>query len=145
MIRAAVFGVGAVLAGTAVYYVVERVLHVGMIGILAILVGYMVGYAVRQGAGGRGGRRFQVLAVILTYCAIDFGYAVVALNDVATIPVRYLLALPVLVSLGSMPFGLITALIIFIGMRQAWVMTSPHVIDISGPFKVGTGAAPTPA
>ena len=83
--------------------------------------------------------------MILTYCAIDFGYAVVALNDVATIPVRYLLALPVLVSLGSMPFGLITALIIFIGMRQAWVMTSPHVIDISGPFKVGTGAAPTPA
>ena len=45
----------------------------------------------------------------------------------------------------SLPFGLISALIIFIGMRQAWVMTAPHVIDISGPFKVGTGTAPTAA
>ena len=49
--------------------------------------------------------------------------------------------LPVGAILRSLPFGLISALIIFIGMRQAWQMTAAPRLAISGPYKVGTGPA----
>ena len=52
--------------GAAIYYAVIAIAHLE-IGIVAILIGYMVGYSVRKGAQGRGGRRFQVLAAVLTY------------------------------------------------------------------------------
>jgi predicted lipid-binding transport protein (Tim44 family) len=72
-VRAGLFGLGAGLAGAIVYYGVIAILNLE-IGIVAILIGYMVGYAVRKGAGGRGGRRFQVLAVALTYASIALAY-----------------------------------------------------------------------
>jgi hypothetical protein len=50
------------------------------VGIVAILIGYMVGYAVRKGAGNRGGRRFQVLAVALTYGAVALAYTPVVIS-----------------------------------------------------------------
>ena len=40
------------------------------LGLIAVLVGWMVGKAVLAGSGNRGGRAFQVMAVALTYCAI---------------------------------------------------------------------------
>jgi hypothetical protein len=63
---ALVFGLGAGIVGAVIYYAVIAITNFE-IGIVAILIGYMVGYAVRKGARGRGGRRFQVLAVALTY------------------------------------------------------------------------------
>ena len=199
LLLAGLFGLGAAVAGAAIYYAVIAIANLE-IGIVAILIGYMVGWAVRKGAGGRGGRRFQILAVALTYWAVGLAYAPLAFKqlvggdtkkssasalttDSAAGPtigerlgdsvksadstaktlsgnddvsgsealkavgalVVLVFALPVLSVFGSLPFGLISALIIFIGMRQAWVMTAPHVIDISGPFKVGTGTAPTAA
>src|SRR5689334_18288991 len=65
LLIATAFGVFAAVAGALIYYVVLDYAHVE-IGIIAILIGYMVGYSVRKGANG-GGRRFQVLAVALTY------------------------------------------------------------------------------
>jgi hypothetical protein len=150
LLLAALFGIAAAIAGAAIYYGVIAIMH-WELAIVAILIGYMVGWAVRKGAGGRGGRRFQILAVVLTYWAVGLAYAVAyatpAFNGVSSIA-RFMVVvftLPVIAVFSSLPFGLISALIIFIGMRQAWVMTAPHVIDIAGPFKVGTGAAPTAA
>jgi len=55
-------------------------------------------------------------------------------------------ALPVIVVIGSMPSGLITALIIFFGIRQAMRMTAAPVLRISGPFRIGASpSAPTTA
>src|SRR4029079_2122987 len=54
-------------------------------------------------------------------------------------------ALPALSVFGSLPMGLISALIIFIGMRQAWKMTATPELQISGPYKVGGGRAPVSA
>jgi hypothetical protein len=51
-------------------------------------------------------------------------------------------ALPLLAIFGTMPSGLISGLIIAIGMRQAWQMAAPAHLDIQGPFKVGSGVAP---
>ena len=72
-IIAGIFGLGAGIGGAAIYYAVIAIAHLE-IGIVAILIGYMVGYAVRKGARGRGGLHFQVLAVALTYASVAMAY-----------------------------------------------------------------------
>ncbi len=67
---ASLFGAGAGLAGTAIWCVIRIVMHMEL-GIVAMLVGYIVGKAVRKGSGGWGGRRYQVLAVLITYACIS--------------------------------------------------------------------------
>lgn len=71
--RAALMGVIAALLGSVLYYAVIAITEFE-IGLVAIAIGYMVGYAIRVGTGGRGGRRFQVLAVVLTYWAVGLAY-----------------------------------------------------------------------
>ena len=179
LIVAGLFGLGAGIAGAAIYYAVIAIAHLE-IGIVAILIGYMVGYSVRKGAGGRGGLRFQILAAALTYASVALAYSPLALSRIASparaaktrsaspatadvervtverpTPGRMLLnlgalsafvaALPVLVVLGSFPFGLISAIIIFIGMRQAWLMTAAAKLNILGPYRVGALLAAGPA
>ena len=79
LLRAGVFGLGAGVVGAAIYYGVI-VLTNFEIGIVAILIGYMVGYSVRKGAHGRGGRRFQVLAIALTYASVALAYTPLAVK-----------------------------------------------------------------
>lgn len=79
--RAVVFGVVAMILGAALYYAVVAITNFE-IGIVAIAIGYMVGFAVRKGAGG-GGRRFQVIAVLLTYWAVGLAYTPLAFRDLA--------------------------------------------------------------
>jgi len=184
-IRAALFGLGAGIVGAAIYYAVIALANLE-IGIVAILIGYMVGYSVRKGAGSRGGRRFQVLAIALTYGAVALAYTPVAIKaslaqektdsasaitknstttpapTPAAVEVKeetssrrgvlglifalgFIAALPVLMVIGSLPSGLISAAIIFFGMRQAWVMTGAPALRISGPYRVGSDPAPTSA
>jgi hypothetical protein len=148
LIRAGVFGLGGAIAGAAVYYAVAR-LSGAEIGIVAILTGYLVGYCMRYGTGGRGGRRFQILAVVLTYWSVGLAYAALSLRlssvseaASALTHISVLLAafvLPVYSIARSMPLGLLSALIIAIGLRQAWSMTAAHTLAISGPYKVGMG------
>ena len=59
--------------------------------------------------------------------------------------VGMILFLPVLVVVGSMPSGLLSALIIAIGIRQAWRMTAGRPLQITGPFRIGDAAAPATA
>lgn len=72
-LTAGVFGLGAGIVGAVIYFAVLALLDLE-VGLVAILIGYMVGYAIRKGARGRGGRRFQVLAIALTYGAIAMAY-----------------------------------------------------------------------
>jgi len=69
LIKATALGLFAAGVGAGVWYAVREVTHLE-IGLIAIVVGLVVGSAVRHGAGGRGGRVYQVLAVLLTYVAI---------------------------------------------------------------------------
>jgi hypothetical protein len=86
VIKATVFGTGAAVAGAILYFVVSRMTGLNL-GIISVLVGFMVGAAVRKGTGGRGGRFYQILAVFLCYSAIgamNFAYAMLAvaqMND----------------------------------------------------------------
>jgi hypothetical protein len=71
--RAVTLGLLAAGAGFGVYYAIARL--TGMeFSLVAILVGVMVGSAVKRGSSGRGGRRYQILAVFLTYSAIVSSY-----------------------------------------------------------------------
>lgn len=73
VLAAVAAGVGAAVAGALLYYAVLALTGYE-IGLIAVVVGLMVGKAVKWGAGGLGGRRFQVLAVSLTYLAIVSTY-----------------------------------------------------------------------
>src|SRR5688572_18691976 len=77
LIRAALFGIAAAIAGAVLYYAVIAITNFE-IGLVAIAIGYMVGYAIRTGAGGRGGRTLQVLAIVLTYWAVGLAYVPIA-------------------------------------------------------------------
>jgi hypothetical protein len=70
---ATALGLVAGLAGAALWYVVRTVTGYE-IGLIAILVGLMVGLAVRKGSKGRGGWFYQSLAVVLTYGCICAQY-----------------------------------------------------------------------
>jgi len=80
--RAALAGLGAAAVGSGLYYGV-RALTGYEIGLVAILVGFMVGKAVRWGTLGRGGRGYQVLAVFLTYMSISSTYLPVIFKSFA--------------------------------------------------------------
>ena len=66
-------GLLAGLAGAALWYAVRRTTGFE-IGLIAIVVGLMVGVAVRKGSKGRGGWFYQTLAVVLTYGCICAQY-----------------------------------------------------------------------
>src|SRR5437879_4302087 len=65
-LRGTLFGFGGAVAGWALYAIVS--LTTGMeFSLLAIACGWLVGRAMRKGSGGAGGRKFQIVAVLLTY------------------------------------------------------------------------------
>jgi hypothetical protein len=185
--RALIFGLVAAIAGAILYYAVIA-LTGWEIGLVAIVIGFMVGFAVRKGAGSAGGRRFQWLAIILTYFAVGLAYAPLAFksfsegtsptdaavsdsagaaastvasdsasagapatasaqSDSASTPgmaaalgvtFLFIFALPVIYVVQSLPSGLISAIIILVGMQQAWKMTARSDVPISGPYRVGS-------
>ena len=247
MMRAAFFGLGASVVGALIYYAVLAILDL-QIGIVAILTGYIVAKAVRRGADGAGGRRYQIMAVALTYFSVAMAYAPFAVqgytksrdakaaavarahtdsvaaaaaaaasdaidsatsanptpavattdsatpgttatgttdstladatdSSTATAPaavaapaaapkrltskpkklsapraalavlaalvfvIGLTLALPVIVTIGSLPGGILGALIIGFGLRQAWRLTAEDTEKITGPYKVAAAPA----
>jgi hypothetical protein len=72
-LRAVLFGGLAALAGTSLYFLVLALTGYE-VGLIAILVGFMVGAAVRKGSRHRGGLAYQLLAVFLTYTSIVAAY-----------------------------------------------------------------------
>jgi hypothetical protein len=165
--RAILFGSGAALAGCILYAIV---LMMGVqIGIVALLVGYMVGKAIRSATYGVGGRPQQILAVALTYFAISTSFvpamvvqgAKQARNRSKTAPsaapvqpakpqispgkaivgvVVLITISPFLELFGSPVGGLISLFILFIGLQRAWALTARHDILVTGPY-----ACPTPS
>lgn len=71
--KAAFVGTLAGLLGALIWYLI-RVIADLEIGLVAILVGLMVGKAVYWGSSNRGGIKYQVLAVLITYGCISANY-----------------------------------------------------------------------
>jgi hypothetical protein len=69
-VRAILFGVGAAILGMILYATFAIVTGI-VIGYAALAVGWLVGKAMVQGSNGVGGRRYQIVAVLLTYAAVS--------------------------------------------------------------------------
>jgi len=72
-LRALVFGAVAAALGAGIYFGISALTGYEF-GLVAIVVGLMVGWAVRRGAEARGGWVYQGLAMLLTYLAIVATY-----------------------------------------------------------------------
>jgi hypothetical protein len=189
--KASLYGLVAAILGAIVYYGVIAITNLE-IGLVAILIGYMVGFAIRKGALGFGGLRYQILALGLTYLAVSLAYVPLAFQaargegpedptvvhanldtqapepgataeitamkvplgddaDTEVEPVTagqavkalgalalLFLGLPIIAIVYSMPQGVISALIIGFGLRQAWRMTAEIPLEVTGPYRVST-------
>ncbi len=134
VLRGALFAAGAgVLCsmGYAVILIVTRY----ELALISIAVGWLVGKAARQGAGGQGARALQYVAVACTYAAIAGSlffqviYAYFQEGKMVASAAGYV-SLAVL-SLGK-PFyelqeglgGVLGIAILFFGLQQAWQQTA---------------------
>lgn len=77
-VRSVAFGVGGAVVGLILYAVVGIVTGL-MIGYVSLAVGWIVGKAMMAGSGGLGGRRYQIVAVLLTYAAVSMAAIPIAI------------------------------------------------------------------
>jgi hypothetical protein len=68
-LNSTLLGLGAAVLGAGVYFAIELLTGYEF-GLVAVLVGFLVGGAVRKGSRGAGGWRYQTLAIGLTYLAV---------------------------------------------------------------------------
>jgi len=139
--RAAGAGLVAAIGGFIVYYLVLTITNINF-GLIAILVGWMVGKAVHWGSHGRGGRLYQLLAVALTYMAICSTYVPMMLSQgthseqapfLLKAIVSFIISLAVPWLEG--PSNIIGWVIIAFGLYQAWIMNRQLAVQITGPFQ----------
>ncbi len=153
-LKALAFGVVGGALGATLWYVV-RAFSGYEVGLIAILVGWLVGRGVHLGTGGRGGLGFQVLAVLVTYASIALQYVPdvwSAINQSEKLEggarvVAFVIAVPVAF---AAPFlmgfqNIIGLLIIGFGLWQAWKMNARPQVAFSGPYRVAAApAVPAP-
>jgi len=133
--RAVAFGLGAAIAGGAIYGAIMAYSGI-QIGIISIAVGFMVGKAVRVGSGGRGGSAYQWIAAVLTYAAIAGAYAFERYHYMSAPTPDDVTQL--IFSAYRLPFergagNIIGIAIIAFGVWQAWKMNSGAKLEVTGP------------
>jgi len=74
------FGLVGGAIGAAVYFLIVKLTGYE-VGLVAILVGFLVGAGVKLGSAGRGGFGYQTLAVGLTYLAIVSSYVPLMIDE----------------------------------------------------------------
>jgi hypothetical protein len=154
-------GLAGGLVGALLYYAVLKLTGYE-IGLIAIVVGLLVGRAVRWGSGGRGGRVYQVMAVAITYLAIVSTYVPFiiegirnnAAGDAPMTGGSMAVALVLLfLLLLATPFlagfqNIIGLLIIGFALWEAWKSNRRVPLAIAGPFALapagGAGDAAVP-
>lgn len=81
LFKASIFGLGASVVGCIGYFAIWKVTG-WQIGLISIVLGFMIGGAVKKGSEGRGGWLYQSLAVLLTYMAICASYSAIFMPDI---------------------------------------------------------------
>jgi len=138
--RAVLFGVGAAVLGLALYAAFMIITRIS-IGYAALAVGWMVGKAMIKGSGGVAGRRYQIVAAILTYAACTLARVPVWLHYQPGLSSEIVnLAINALIfpftRFGDNPFGGVIGLVIlFVGVSIAARLTAPKAVEINGPFE----------
>ena len=131
----------AALLGAAIFYGVTALTGY-QLGLVAVLVGYLVGKGVAQGAHNKGGFGYQALAVGLTYISV----ALTALPEVAKMADEahdqgsaHLVA--AVFRVMSSPFHMaytspLSAVINGFALWEAWKLNRTPKLDITGPHIV---------
>ena len=134
-VKATVLGVIAGAVGAAAWCVIRLVTNLEL-GIVAVVVGYMVGKSVRKGSGDWGGLGYQFLAVLITYLSVaaTFIPLVMKLRPNGHLSVQLLtcITLPAMIGFHRP----ITLIIYGIALWEAWKFTARRVLPIAGPFQV---------
>ena len=148
--KATVLGLGAGLIGAVVWWGVRKVTGYE-IGLIAIALGFLVAKAVRSVTLGRGGRGYQVLAVLITYASVAANYApdmykmaVEAIAHDSAGPVHLSLIMKARLVVVSYLIGLIAPffalttnpiqlLIIGFALWEAWKLTGSRKLPFTGP------------
>jgi hypothetical protein len=149
--KALVQGTGAALVCGAAYAVFVALSNI-QFALATIGIAIVVAQVIRKASGGVSGRRFQILAVILTYCGSAMGYAPPIYNAIegalkgqpfgpmaAWYLIRFSFTAPFEELKESNVLGL---LVIGIGLWSAWRRTYPVPLTIEGPFRVALVDAP---
>jgi len=147
--RGLVVGVGGAILGLILYSGFTIITGIEL-GYVSLAVGYIVAKAILIGSQGRGGRKYQIAAVVLTYIAVSGSAVPMFLSYAAKsnkiLPLSFLLkwgvASPFL-WLTINPFnGLIGLVILAAGIRIAWKMTAGSADSgIYGPFENSKSAS----
>lgn len=148
------WGGGAAVLGAILYYAIRAATGYEL-GLVAIVVGILVGKGVARGACRRGGGGYQLMAVVLTYFAIVLTYVpevvkVWSQHAPAADPIARLVT-------GSLMIGLtlfspivvgikapLSLVITGIALYEAWKMNKRVPLAITGPHAVAA-ATPAPA
>ena len=138
-------GIAGAMIGAIVYVAFIEATHI-RIGYLAIAVAYLVAKGVMMGSRAKGGLEYQITAVALTTLAVSLGNSVIlylSLSkqqhvDLTITNIISLLAYgieePFLRFATSGPRAVIGLIILFVGLRAAWRMTSSDPNAVRHPF-----------
>jgi len=81
-VRAVVFGIGGAIIGLIGYAAFGLITGI-RIGYISLAVGWLVGKAMHKGSNGVGGRRYQVVAALLTYAAVSMAAVPIYISQMA--------------------------------------------------------------
>lgn len=165
-VRALVFGVVAGAVGFGIYYAILALTGYEF-GLIAIVVGFMVGAAVRAGARNRGGWLYQLMAILITYFSIVLTYVPMIFSELEKDPTvlaesgakeggeeidpamrKGILLVGSVVLASAYPFlagfeNILGLLILGFGLFEAWKLNKRVPFAAAGPFQVGVAAAGT--
>jgi hypothetical protein len=135
--HAIAYGIAAAILGSVLYAAFNIVTHI-VIGYAAVGVGFLVGKAMLHATKGLGGRKYQIVAAVLTYLSVSmaeipeffwemheshkafFHYSAKLIGLLAGFAVTS----PFILLQHNLGGGLIGLFILFIGIRFAWRMTA---------------------
>jgi hypothetical protein len=146
--RAVLGGLAGGFVGALVWFAVLKLTGYE-VGLVAIVVGLLVGGGVRWGSHRRGGWLYQLLAVGITYCSIVATYVPLAVEAMEGEPDVVLYAAVFVFALAA-PFAggfenVIGILIIGFALWEAWTMNRRVPVTIDGPFAIAPTPAPPPS
>lgn len=142
-VRALLFGLVGAVIGAGIYYAILA-LTGWEIGLIAIVVGWLVGRGVSLGSQHRGGWLYQGLAIVLTYSAIVSTYVPLVAKEGVEAPLPVLFVVAFVLPFLSGIQNIIGIAIIGFALYQAWSMNKRLTIAFTGPYQVKP-AASTPA
>lgn len=149
-LKATVFGIVAGAVGTAIWLGVRVATGGWTIGLIAIVVGLMVGAAVRAGSERRGGRGYQFLAVLITYLSVCATYVPQIISDGRQEgiggPMLVMLACVLSLAAPFLGMGIIGILILGFALWEAWKINTPNQATLTGPYALANqpGGPPLP-